>query len=189
MATSRCNASEAGFSLAETLVATAILATSIVALGQLFAIAITSNKVARNGTFATVLAQQKMEQLRGLTWGFDLAGLPLSDTTTDISQMPPTASGSGLAPPIGDTLTVNTAGFVDYLDQWGNYVGTGTGLPPKAVYIWRWSITPLPTNPNNTLILQVVVTRNRSTAARVNGDIGRMPEEARLVSIKTRKAQ
>src|SRR5512142_2704595 len=100
-----------------------MLATSIVALGQLFAIAVTSNKVARSATFATTLAEQKMEQLRGLTWGFDLAGLPLSDPTPDISVVPPTANGTGLAPAVTDTLVANTTGFVDYLDAYGKWIG------------------------------------------------------------------
>ena len=67
-----------------------------VASQLLFAISISNNITARTGTYATVLAEQKMEQLRGLTWGFDILGLPISDsagklfvftvTTTSASQ-------------------------------------------------------------------------------------------------------
>jgi hypothetical protein len=59
------------------------------------------------------------------------------------------------------------------------------------VYIRRWSIEPLPTNPNNTLILQVLVTRWRSRGVadteEANGG-RRLPDEARIISVKTRKA-
>ena len=48
---------------------------------------------------------------------------------------------------------------------------------------------PLPTNPNNTLVIQVLVTRNFNRGAADNGAVSRLPEEARLVTVKTRKAQ
>src|SRR5678815_3685598 len=79
---------EAGFSLAEVMVATALLATAVVTLAQLFGIATRSNLSSRNTTYATVLAEQKMEELRGLTWGFDAQGLPITDNTTDTSVSP-----------------------------------------------------------------------------------------------------
>ncbi len=184
---------ESGFTLTEVLVACVILTTGVVALAQLFVVSTAANRAARSTTSTMVLAQQKMEQLRSMTWGFDVLGLPLSDTTTDISVNPPTNGGSGLAP--GGTLTQNTAGFVDYLDQYGNWIGTGGSPVVGTVYIRRWSIEPLPTNPNNTLILQVLVTRYRDRAAAGAGgptggeqaNVARLPEEARLVSVKTRK--
>ena len=33
----------------------------------------------RNTTYAAVLAEQKIEELRALAWGFDTQGLPISD--------------------------------------------------------------------------------------------------------------
>src|SRR5436190_19848331 len=108
---------DAGFSLVEVMFATAMLATALVALAQLFAVATKSNMVARNGTFTQVLAEQKMEQLRGLTWGFDTLGLPVSDTTTDTTVVPQASSGgTGLAPSPGNTLQASTLGYVDYVD-------------------------------------------------------------------------
>ena len=49
----------------------------------------------------------------------------------------------------------------------GAWVGTGATPPATAVYIRRWSIQPLPTNPNNTLVIQVLVTPVANEAARV----------------------
>ena len=181
--------SESGFSLVEVIVATGILAVSLISLAQLFAVATQANSAARAGTFSAVLAQQKVEQLRGLTWGFDTLGLPLSDTTTNTTVYPETSTaGTGLSPSPTSTLASNTNGYVDYLDAAGNLLGGGATMPSGTVYIRRWSVEPLPTNPNNTLILQVLVTRikNRQTAT---GDtaVRRMPDEARVIAVKTRK--
>lgn len=164
-----------------------ILTTGIIALAQLFIIATTANRQARSTTSTMLLAQQKMEQLRSLSWGFDVLGLPLSDTNTDISVFPFTQTGSGLAPSPAGTLTQNVAGFVDYLDQYGNWLGTGAAPVANTIYIRRWSIEPLPTNPNNTLVLQVLVTRFRNRGTADQDNVARLPEEARLVSVKSRK--
>ena len=138
------------------------------------------------------MAEQKLEELRGLTWGFDLEGqgLPLSDTTTNLAVYPPAHNGSGLNPSPSDSLEENTAGFVDFVDGGGTWVGTGTTPPASAVYIRRWSIQPLPTNPNNTLIIQVLVTPVASESARVESAFTRtrMAGDALLVTVRTRKA-
>jgi hypothetical protein len=84
---------------------------------------------------------------------------------------------------------MNMDGYCDYLDKNGNSLGGGPLVPNGTVYIRRWSVEPLPTNPNNTLVLQVLVTRsrNRGSADTALG-VNRLPDEARLISVKTRKA-
>jgi type II secretory pathway pseudopilin PulG len=183
--------SESGFSLVETMISTMILATALVALAQLFAVSGKSNSGAKNSTFAMVLAQQKMEQLRGLTWGYDNIGLPISDTQTNTTVSPETPTGGrGLTPSQGNTLKTSTDGYVDFLDAHGNLLGGGTQPPVGTTYIRRWLIEPLPTNPNNTLIIQVLVTRRMNRGAADAPDyVERLPEEGRLISVKTRKAQ
>jgi prepilin-type N-terminal cleavage/methylation domain-containing protein len=185
------NNSERGFSLIETMVATGIMATAVVALAQMFAISVQNNHNARTGGYATTLAEQKMEQLRGLTYGFDPVGLPLTDSTSDTTQPTETPTGgTGLSPSPSGTLLANVNGYVDYIDQFGNILGGGQAVLQKAVYIRRWSIDPLPTNPNNTLVIQVMVTANRSRGlAEQTGSTQRLANEARIMSIKTRKAQ
>lgn len=168
--------------------ATALMAAGVVGLAQLFGISAKSNSSARSTTFAAVLAQQKMEQLRALTWGFDTLGLPVSDIISNVSVQPQGASGTGLSPSPGGSLNANTPGYVDYLDESGNWVGTGSTIPQGTVFIRRWSVEPSPTNPNNTLILQVFVTRLRSRGKADLGSVSRLPDEARLVSVKTRKS-
>ena len=173
------------------MIATGLLAGAVVVLGQMFAIAMADTTSARTGTFAAVLAEQKMEQLRGLTWGFDIIGLPLTDTTSNIAlPIQSAAGGPGLSPSPLDSLRSNVNGYVDYVDQFGRIIGGGTTVPAQALYSRRWSVEPLPTNPNNTVILQVVVTRsrNRGIADSEVGSTRRLRDEARLMTVKTRKS-
>jgi prepilin-type N-terminal cleavage/methylation domain-containing protein len=184
--------SSRGFSLVETLVATTIMTVALASLAQLFLISTKANQSARLTTNPTVLAQQKMEQLRGLTWGFDMIGLPLSDTTSDLTVVPEQPQGGpGLTPSPDGALRNNVDGYCDFLDGSGQSLGGGTAAPPNTVYVRRWSIEPLPTNPNNTLILQVMVTRWRERGVadtETAGEGRRLPDEARILSVKTRKA-
>ena len=191
MAKSHCNANEAGFSLVETLVATALLATAIVTSAQMFALATRSNLAAQRTSFTTTLAEEKMEQLRALAWGFDEIGLPVNDYTSNTAVDPPEADGgTGLSQSPDNTLAANVDGYVDYLDRFGNSLGGGDDVPDDAVYIRRWSIEPLPTNPNNTLIFQVLVFNAGDRTADGDGPVlDRVRDEARLVSVKTRKSR
>lgn len=186
------NNSEAGFSLVETMVATILLATALVSTAQLMVIATRSNITSQKSTFAATLAQEKMEQLRGLAWGFDDLGLPVNDYTSDITVDPPLpAGGVGLAPSPSNSLAANTTGYVDYLDRFGGSLGGGANPPVNTVYVRRWSVEPLPTNPNNTLILQVLVfgLRDRPNDGGNGPVLDRVRDEARLVSVKTRKSR
>ena len=186
------NSSSRGFSLVEVLVSMGLLTAVSLGVAQLFALSTRANLIAKGQTSTTAMAEQKVEQLRGLTWGFDLQGqgLPLSDTTTNLAVYPPAHNGSGLNPSPVDALEQNTAGFVDFLDGNGTWVGTGTTPPSSAVYIRRWSIQPLPTNPNNTLVIQVLVTPIALEATRVQTAFTRtrMVGDAMLVTVRTRKA-
>jgi prepilin-type N-terminal cleavage/methylation domain-containing protein len=190
--------SESGFSLVEVLAATVILTVALMSLAQLFAISARANYTARTNSVAALLGQQKMEQLRGLTWGYDALNLPVSDLTTDTSTgdavngCPAPAGGgggTGLSPSPWGSLQQNTAGWVDYLDQNGCLLGGGAAAPNGTIYIRRWSVEPLPNNPNNTLIMQVLVTRNFNRGAADGGNVARQNEEARLMSVKTRKTK
>jgi hypothetical protein len=117
---------ESGFSLAEAIVATGLLAGALASLAEMFAIAASRNRSARLGSYATVLALQKIEQLT-------------SDTA----------------------LTTDRGEWIDYADEGGTR------------FVRRWSIEPLPTNPD-TIVVRVMVTARSS-------------EEVRLTTIRTRK--
>jgi hypothetical protein len=161
-------------------------------VAQLFGVAARSNQVAKSETSAVTLATKKMEQLRSLTWGFDNTGLglPLTDTTSDVSVEPATGGGNGLNPSPGNTLNANVAGYFDYIAPDGTWTSNQDDQPNGGTFIRRWSISPLPTNPNNTLVLQVFVTTVVRDAARPVGQpVRRLPGDAWLVSVRTRKAQ
>jgi type II secretory pathway pseudopilin PulG len=173
-----------GFSLVETLVAASLLATALVALAELMAVAVRTGATARDVTMATTLAQQKLEQLRGLAWGFDALGLPASDVTTDTAVSPERPrGGTGLSPSPAGALQRNTSGYVDYLDAAGRSLGGGDVPPTGTMYARRWSIAPLAASPD-TLVLQVLVTRRLDGGT--GGPTGRRAEDARLLGVRTR---
>jgi prepilin-type N-terminal cleavage/methylation domain-containing protein len=181
-----------GFTLVEVVIAMGLLTVVSLGVAQLFAASTRANLFARTGTSTSAMAEQKMEQIRSLTWGFDTAGqgLPVSDTTTNLTVYPMTSNGTGLNASPADSLEQNTTGFFDFLDDAGTWLGTGANTPPTAAYVRRWSITPLPTNPNNTLVIQVLVTPLANEQARVASPFTRtrMNGDSLLVSMKTRKA-
>jgi prepilin-type N-terminal cleavage/methylation domain-containing protein len=179
-----------GFSLLEVLVAMAILTSGVTALAQLATISTRANVSARTTTSAALLAQAKMEQLRSLAWGLDADGIPISDLTSDIAAVPNTPTGGvGLSPSPPDALVRNNSGYCDFVDSRGRLLGGGATPPAAAAYARRWSIEPMPAFPDSTLILQVRVTRMPGSGA-ADGAVSRprLPDEARLVGIKTRKA-
>src|SRR5262245_14756606 len=132
-----------------------------------------------------------MEQLRGLAYGFDPGGGAVTDVDTDITVQPELpGGGAGLqSSPLG-VLAANTVGYVDYVDAKGASLGGAAAAPPPGtVYIRRWSVQPLPSN-DNMIVLQVLVIRAGARGAADNriGTGGRPADQARLVSVKTRKA-
>jgi type II secretory pathway pseudopilin PulG len=181
---------EAGTTLVEVIIAMLILATGVMTMAQLFVASTATNMNSRKDTLTTIYAEQKLEQLRALTWGFDVNGLPLSDFATDTTVDPPVlVGGTGLQPSPTTALQENTFGYVDHIGSNGQIVGNTALAPAGTVYTRRWSIEPLPTNPNNTLIIQVLVYPNRDRGAADQGKVARLPNEARVITVKTRKAQ
>jgi hypothetical protein len=180
---------EAGSSLVEAIVAVGLLAGALASLAQMLGVCIASNRSARARSDATVFAQQKMEQLRGLAWGVDVSGAPISDSTTDTTlqvEMPTGGTGVSLSP--ANTLTSNTKGWVDYVDQSGNVLGSRTQEPAGAAYVRRWSVEPLPSNPSDGIVIRVLVRPAGRREGESSTSTARRPDEARIVSIRTRKA-
>ena len=64
-----------GFSLVETIIATSLLAVALVTLAQFVGVSMQSGAAARARTATTVMAEQKMEQLRALPWNV-IAAMP-----------------------------------------------------------------------------------------------------------------
>lgn len=156
-----------GFTLVEVLVAMALVASAAVGLAALFGVATATTQTARIDSVETMVAETKMAELRGLPWTYDAAGSGVVVSDPALSASPASA------------LTTNTAGYVEYVDASGSLVGAGTAAPATSVYLRRWSVTPLPADPTNGVVLQVMaaaVTRPQS-------------RDVHLVSILARTAQ
>ncbi|MCU1385085.1 MAG: hypothetical protein JWL71_3782 [Acidobacteria bacterium] len=158
----------AGFSLVEVLVATSIVAVALAAAAPLVAAAIHANARARAATVSVLLAEDKMEKLVAAFWREDVPGATLG------------------ASPAG-TLDRNTPGYCDYVDRNGQPLGGGPEPPPGAVYLRRWSIEPLPIYPDSTRVLQVLATPSRGVADAAH-DLTKLPETARLITVRTRRS-
>jgi prepilin-type N-terminal cleavage/methylation domain-containing protein len=102
MATTR-TARPAGFTLLEVLIALLLLTGVFLAVAQLLAVAGRAAGQSRAIGLGAVLAAQKMEQLRALSWAYDIDGTPLD--------------GLSLSP--AGSVVADLAGLVDYFDQTG----------------------------------------------------------------------
>jgi prepilin-type N-terminal cleavage/methylation domain-containing protein len=180
-----------GLTLVEVLVGMVVLSVAALGSAGLSSRALHMAAAARLQTTATVLAAQKMEQLRALAWRFDDSGvlLPVSDSVTDLSHDPMTAGGTGLSSSPGGTLMTNTVGYVDYLDKHGAWAGNGGSPPASAVFIRRWNVAPLPFSPADALVLRVLVTTVvRDTQASLTPPRRRLAGDAMVVTVLARKA-
>jgi hypothetical protein len=139
---------EQGTSLAEVLVATALLMTLMAGLMSMAGLAIsTTENQGHLAARTTEYAQDKMEQLLALAYG---------DAVSDTRTFPATSiGGSGLAP--GGSFNVDSpvALYVDYLDENGNLCGSsgaaclapvGTTAPTGWYYKRVWKIEVIATN-------------------------------------------
>jgi type II secretory pathway pseudopilin PulG len=127
-----------GFSLVEALIASLLAATAIVVLVQLAATGARQAASARRAGVARALAQSKLEELRSLTFTYEVSGVPLG------------SPGLALSPDAA--LVEDHAGFVETLNRHGS--PTSDGETPH--FTRRWAIRPFEGD-RNTLVLQVCV--------------------------------
>ena len=131
-----------GFTLLETVVATGVLVTALAGLAQLFGLTARSTRDAGDQGAVLSAAQDKIETLRSLAFGYG----PLGEAVTDTALAP---SGSG-------SLADDTAGFVDYLGADGTPVDVdrdGHG----AVWTRRWRITAFDAFVPEALVIEVCI--------------------------------
>lgn len=169
--------------MAETVVALGISATLVATLVPVYVRVAGAALAAHDQSVSTMLAVAKLEQLRGLAFAFDDEGgagpVRVTDIVTDVTAPALAGGGRGLSPSPPGTLLRDTEGYVDYLDATGRWVGRALPLAGTAVYARRWAITPLPSSPEDAVVLQVLVTTvagerrlgPRTDASRRPGDV------------------
>jgi type II secretory pathway pseudopilin PulG len=114
-----------GFTLFETLVATGILITALAGVAQLFVLGTQLTRQASASGAALVAAQDKIESLRGLAFGYDEAGTPV------------TAAGLESSPPSG--LDEDLDSYADWIDATGH----ASSDADAATFVRRWRVSSI----------------------------------------------
>jgi type II secretory pathway pseudopilin PulG len=181
-----------GFTLVEVVVAGALLVVAVAGVAQLIAIAIRANRIARGQTVTTITAVQKMEELRALAWAYDASGGLRSDTSTDVSRDPAAIGGTGLSVTPSGSLDRSIDGCVDYVDASGRWIGSGATVPAGAVYLRRWAVLPLASDPTHTRVLVVLAAaldEERTLESSLPTPRPHLPQDTLLVTVKTRQTE
>jgi type II secretory pathway pseudopilin PulG len=128
-----------GFTLLETVVATGILVTALAGLAQLFVLGTHLTRQATESGAALVAAQDKLERLRGLTFGYGAAGEPVTD--------------SALLPSSSSSLSEDIPPYVDWLDA----AGEPHDDPDEAVMVRRWRVASVGETSPDAIAIEVCV--------------------------------
>ncbi len=133
-----------GFTLVETLIATGLLVTALAGLAQLLAMSVRFTRDAGQSGVALMGAQDKLESLRALRFGYDDSGEPVTDARLDPSP--------------SMALSENAPGYVDWLDASGVALAGAAG----AAYVRRWRITPAGDEDPSAIVIDVCVFHARA---------------------------
>jgi len=155
--------SSRGFTLIETLIATGILVTTIAGVAQLLALSVRSTRESGQYGVALVAAQDKLECLRSLKYGFDDSGQPAGD--------------AALVPSPLWSLAENAESYVEWLDHWGRAVDAAG----PAEYVRRWRITEIDEHAPSALAIEVCVFKSPVVRR------GPVDAEACLATVRTRQ--
>ena len=142
--------------------AISIAAVALTALAQLFVIADEATSGARRVSLASILAAQKIEELR----------------TADLAA----AQASAAA------LTTNVAGACDFLDQYGRSLGTGTTPVPGSLFVRRWSVEAFAADPDTFLVQAAVFPISWRSSDNPAASDARALGGAQLVTLIRRRA-
>jgi type II secretory pathway pseudopilin PulG len=128
-----------GFTLFETLIATGILITALAGVAQLFVLGSQLARHTTNSGAALLAAQNKLESLRGLAFGFDANGHAETDPN--------------LEPSSDRALNEDVPPFLDWLDAGGEPQEEQEG----AAFVRRWRITRLDGQSPDAITIEVCV--------------------------------
>ena len=148
-----------------------------------------ANQSARQADVAQRAAVERLEQLRALAWTSDGAVVPVTDWSSNLTlAIPAGTGGPGLGASPGDTLAATVAGYADFMDADGRWLGGGATPPADAAWVRRWSVQAL-SAPRDTLLLQVTVVPARTTSAVTAVASARAVNGAWLMDMRTRRAR
>jgi type II secretory pathway pseudopilin PulG len=128
-----------GFTLFETLVATAVLVTALAGVAQLFVLGSQLTRQAGTSGMTLLAAQDKLESLRGQAFSYDPSGLEVT--------------APALEPSPSSSLAEDVDPYVDWLDPEGRV----SENPDDAVLIRRWRITSLGATTPDAIAIEVCV--------------------------------
>jgi len=128
-----------GFSLLEALIAALLVAIAVVGLSHLLTVGAAQAFRTRESAIALMLAQAKLEELRGLAWRFDLTGARVSSPQLETS------------PPL--TLLQDHEQCFETLDRFA----APSGRDDAPHYRRRWAVAPLDSADPDTVAVQVCV--------------------------------
>jgi type II secretory pathway pseudopilin PulG len=112
-----------GFTLVETVVAAALLITALAGLAQLLVISSRLTRGSASAATALLAAQDALDMLRALPFGFDAEGQQM--TAVELELSPPTS------------LAANTPPFVDWIDT----DGRASRSAAVAQLVRRWQVS------------------------------------------------
>ena len=133
-----------GFTLLETLIATGLIVTAVAGLAQLFALSVRFTRDAGQFGVALVAAQDKLESLRSLAFGYDEGGGTLTDPALRVSP--------------AHTLGGDVERYVDWLDEGGSVVSRVSGAA-GAAYVRRWRVSDIAIDEPAAIAIDVCVYR------------------------------
>ncbi len=177
--------SDSGFTLVEVLVALTLIATVALVAAALSTRTARLVLTARHLTMTMAAGQQRIEQLRAVTWAVQGDGTFITDLQTDLSQADAATGGAGVAASPPGTLEADAGGYSDFLDAAGRWVGAGPVAPADGVFVRRWSVSTL--FAGRTVIIRVMSMPRAGPASR-SGLAGRTlaPADVAFVEIRTR---
>jgi prepilin-type N-terminal cleavage/methylation domain-containing protein len=149
-----------GFTLLEVLAATALLGGVLSGIAHLFLLTGRATLASRDMSYASVLASQKLNEL----------------ATSDLVSMAPTSP---------DAWMRSTTGHVEYLDSAGGVLSAGGAPPGDALFIRRWSVTPLAGDASGGVLFQVSAGRLHRNPAGGSAEDALPFGVARVVGIHT----
>ena len=136
-----------GFTLVETVIATGVLITVIAGVAQLFALSARFTRDAGRIDVALIAAQDKLESLRALRFGYDADGVPVTDPRLQASS--PTS------------LHENIDSHFEWLQSDGSI-----GIEAGSSYLRRWRITEIAANGPSAIAIDVCVYAAHATTVR-----------------------